>query len=41
MIVTANDLHRIYGAGEAEVRALDGVDVNIDERYPPAVESAT
>jgi putative ABC transport system ATP-binding protein len=31
MIVTASDLHRIYGTGEAEVRALDGVNVAIDE----------
>src|SRR5947208_8597784 len=31
MIVTAHDLHRTYGAGEAAVHALDGVDVAIDE----------
>src|SRR5206468_3306400 len=28
---TASQLHRVYGTGEAEVRALDGVDVGIDE----------
>jgi len=32
MIVTAHDLHRTYGTGEAEVRALDGVDVSIDQQ---------
>src|SRR3954454_7700837 len=32
MIVTASHLHRNYGTGEAEVHALDGVDVAIDER---------
>jgi putative ABC transport system ATP-binding protein len=37
MILTASDLHRIYGTGEAEVRALDGVDVGIDERRFVAV----
>src|SRR5437764_5710197 len=37
MIVTGTDLHRIYGTGEAEVRALDGVDVAIDERRFVAV----
>jgi len=37
MIVTAHDLHRTYGTGEAVVRALDGVDVNIDERRFVAV----
>jgi putative ABC transport system ATP-binding protein len=37
MIVTASDLHRTYGTGEAEVRALDGVDVAIDERRFVAV----
>jgi putative ABC transport system ATP-binding protein len=37
MILTAADLHRTYGTGEAEVRALDGVDVAIDERRFVAV----
>jgi putative ABC transport system ATP-binding protein len=37
MIVTASDLHRTYGAGEAAVHALDGVDVAIDERRFVAV----
>jgi putative ABC transport system ATP-binding protein len=37
MIVTAHDLHRTYGTGEAVVNALDGVDVNIDERRFVAV----
>jgi putative ABC transport system ATP-binding protein len=37
MIVTAHDLHRTYGTGEAEVRALDGVDVNIDQQRFVAV----
>ena len=37
MIVTAHDLHRTYGTGEAVVHALDGVDVNIDERRFVAV----
>jgi putative ABC transport system ATP-binding protein len=37
MIVTANDLHRTYGTGEAAVHALDGVDVGIDERRFVAV----
>jgi putative ABC transport system ATP-binding protein len=37
MIVTASDLHRTYGTGEAEVRALDGVDVGIDEQRFVAV----
>jgi len=37
MIVTASDLHRNYGTGEAEVRALDGVDVSIDEQRFVAV----
>jgi putative ABC transport system ATP-binding protein len=37
MIVTAQDLHRTYGTGEAVVHALDGVDVNIDERRFVAV----
>jgi putative ABC transport system ATP-binding protein len=37
MILTASDLHRTYGTGEAEVRALDGVDVGIDERRFVAV----
>jgi putative ABC transport system ATP-binding protein len=37
MILTASDLHRTYGTGEAEVRALDGVDVAIDERRFVAV----
>jgi putative ABC transport system ATP-binding protein len=31
MIVTGSDLRRTYGAGEAAVHALDGVDVSIDE----------
>ena len=31
MIVTGTSLQRIYGTGEAEVRALDGVDVGIEE----------
>jgi putative ABC transport system ATP-binding protein len=31
MIVTGSALHRVYGTGEAEVRALDGVDVAIDQ----------
>jgi putative ABC transport system ATP-binding protein len=31
MIVTGSELHRVYGTGEAEVRALDGVDVAIDQ----------
>ena len=31
MILTANDLHRTYGIGEAAVHALDGVDVGIEE----------
>jgi putative ABC transport system ATP-binding protein len=37
MILTASDLHRTYGTGEAEVHALDGVDVAIDERRFVAV----
>jgi putative ABC transport system ATP-binding protein len=37
MIVTATDLHRIYGTGEATVRALDGVDVAIGEQRFVAV----
>jgi putative ABC transport system ATP-binding protein len=37
MIVTANDLHRTYGTGEAAVRALDGVDVSIGEQRFVAV----
>jgi putative ABC transport system ATP-binding protein len=37
MILTASDLHRTYGTGEAEVRALDGVDVGIDEQRFVAV----
>ena len=37
MIVTASDLHRTYGTGEAEVRALDGVDVAIGEQRFVAV----
>jgi putative ABC transport system ATP-binding protein len=37
MILTAADLHRTYGTGEAEVRALDGVDVAIGERRFVAV----
>jgi putative ABC transport system ATP-binding protein len=37
MIVTATDLHRTYGTGEAEVHALDGVDVNIDQQRFVAV----
>jgi putative ABC transport system ATP-binding protein len=37
MIVTAQDLHRTYGTGEAVVHALDGVDVNIDDRRFVAV----
>jgi len=37
MIVTGSDLHRTYGTGEAAVHALDGVDVNIDERRFVAV----
>jgi putative ABC transport system ATP-binding protein len=37
MIVTATDLHRTYGAGEAIVRALDGVDVAIGEQRFVAV----
>ena len=31
MILTGSGLQRIYGTGEAEVRALDGVDVGIEE----------
>jgi putative ABC transport system ATP-binding protein len=37
MILTASDLHRTYGTGEAEVRALDGVDVGIDDQRFVAV----
>jgi putative ABC transport system ATP-binding protein len=37
MIVTASGLKRIYGTGEAEVHALDGVDVSIDEQRFVAV----
>jgi putative ABC transport system ATP-binding protein len=37
MIVTATDLHRTYGTGEATVRALDGVDVAIAEQRFVAV----
>jgi putative ABC transport system ATP-binding protein len=37
MIVTASDLHRNYGTGEAEVHALDGVDVGIAEQRFVAV----
>jgi putative ABC transport system ATP-binding protein len=37
MILTATDLHRTYGIGEAAVRALDGVDVAIGERRYVAV----
>jgi putative ABC transport system ATP-binding protein len=37
MIVTATDLHRTYGTGEATVRALDGVDVAIGEQRFVAV----
>jgi putative ABC transport system ATP-binding protein len=37
MIVTGSDLHRTYGTGEAEVHALDGVDVNIDQQRFVAV----
>jgi len=37
MIVTGSGLYRTYGTGEAEVHALDGVDVNIDERRFVAV----
>jgi len=47
MIVTGSNLHRVYGTGEAEVRALDGVDVAIDDgrfvagdRLPPIAEMA-
>ncbi len=29
MILTASNLHRTYGSGEATVRALDGVDIDI------------
>jgi putative ABC transport system ATP-binding protein len=36
-IVTATDLHRTYGSGEATVRALDGVDVAIGEQRFVAV----
>jgi putative ABC transport system ATP-binding protein len=37
MIVTAHDLHRTYGTGEAAVHALDGVDVAIGEQRFVAV----
>jgi putative ABC transport system ATP-binding protein len=37
MILKATGLHRIYGTGEAAVRALDGVDVEIEERRFVAV----
>jgi putative ABC transport system ATP-binding protein len=37
MIVTASDLHRTYGTGEAAVHALDGVDVSIGEQRFVAV----
>jgi putative ABC transport system ATP-binding protein len=37
MIVTATDLHRTYGTGEAAVHALDGVDVHIGEQRFVAV----
>jgi putative ABC transport system ATP-binding protein len=37
MILTASDLHRTYGTGEAAVHALDGVDVAIDDRRFVAV----
>jgi putative ABC transport system ATP-binding protein len=37
MILTARGLHRTYGTGEAAVRALDGVDVDIDEQRFVAV----
>jgi putative ABC transport system ATP-binding protein len=37
MIVKATELQRIYGTGEAAVRALDGVDVAIEERRFVAV----
>jgi putative ABC transport system ATP-binding protein len=37
MILKATELHRIYGTGEAAVRALDGVDVEIEERRFVAV----
>jgi putative ABC transport system ATP-binding protein len=30
VIVAGSGLHRVYGEGEAEVRALDGVDVAIE-----------
>jgi putative ABC transport system ATP-binding protein len=37
MIVTAHNLHRTYGTGEAAVHALDGVDVSIGEQRFVAV----
>ncbi|MCE8006085.1 MAG: ABC transporter ATP-binding protein [Aestuariivita sp.] len=30
-LIRLRDIHRIYGSGEAEVRALDGIDLDIDE----------
>ncbi len=30
-VVTASDLTKVYGEGEAEVRALDGVDVTFEK----------
>lgn len=30
-ILETKDLHKIYGSGEAEVRALDGVDLSVEE----------
>jgi putative ABC transport system ATP-binding protein len=41
MIVTGSELHRVYGTGEAEVRALDGVDVAIDQGRFVAVMGPT
>ena len=31
-LITIRDIHKIYNPGENEVRALDGIDLDIDER---------
>ena len=37
MLIAIHDLHRVYQVGDQEVRALDGVDLNIDQNEYVAI----
>ena len=40
-LIALQNIHRIYGEGEAEVRALDGVDLNIEQGAFVAIMGAS